>query len=109
MNLPALAKGRMCQIRVPNQCLASTETVVLCHYRITGLSGMSLKSPDWCAAYGCFRCHDIVDGRAGSWVEFPKWSRDLMLLEGVVRTQAILFEEGVLRVAASKSEAERVG
>lgn len=88
-----LARGRDCTIRVPQHCLRSPETVVLCHYRMSGLSGMGHKSPDWCAAYGCSACHDIVDGRSGSWKEFPMELRKWLLAEAVLRTLAILIEE----------------
>lgn len=92
--LRQLARGRDCQIRIPQRCLGSTETVVLCHYRLSGFSGIGLKSPDWCAAYGCFECHNIVDGRSGSWDEYPLELRKLFLAEAVLRTIAILLEEG---------------
>lgn len=54
---------------------------------------MGMKSPDWCAAYGCSACHDIVDGRAGDWKEFPLELRKLFLAEAVLRTLVILIEE----------------
>lgn len=93
-DLRKLARNRECQIRVPSHCLRDTFTVVLCHYRLAGLSGMGIKSPDWCAAYGCFNCHQIVDGQKNS--EFSHVERRLMLAEGVFRTQQILIDEGVL-------------
>jgi hypothetical protein len=104
LNLRDLARDRDCQIRVPNHCLRSTETVVGCHYRLTTFSGMSMKAEDWLLAYGCFMCHAIVDGQRNS--EFTLVERKLMLAEGVFRTQRILFAEGVLRVARNKTEAE---
>ncbi len=106
MNLRDLAKGRDCQIRIPGECLRATETVVLCHYRMSGLSGIGLKSPDWCAAYGCARCHDIVDGRRGSWIAFPLELRKLFLAEAVLRTLALLAEEGLLHVGKIKGLVE---
>lgn len=97
MNLTDLAKGRACEIRVPGEC-AARETVVFCHVRMGDISGLGLKAPDWLGAFGCMRCHDIVDGRAGSWVEFPQWYRDLALLEGTARTLVILVNEGIVYV-----------
>ena len=97
MNIPDLARGRACEIRVPGGC-ASRETTVFCHVRMPDLSGLGFKAPDWLGAFGCARCHDIVDGRAGSWVEFPQWARDLMLHEGTARTLVILANEGVIQV-----------
>lgn len=103
MNLRDLARGRDCLIRVPGECLRSPETVVLCHYRMSGLSGMGFKSPDWCAAYGCSKCHDIVDGRRGSWKTYPLELRKLFLAEGVLRTLTVLAEEGLLHVGKNKN------
>ncbi len=98
MNLRDLARGRDFLIRIPGECLRSTETVVLCHYRMSGFSGVGLKSPDWCAAYGCAACHDIVDGRRGSWDRYPLALRKLFLAEAVLRTLTLLAEEGFLHV-----------
>jgi hypothetical protein len=89
------AKGRECQIRIPNQCLGSTETVVLCHLRMTGISGFGIKAPSQLATFGCFRCHQIVDGQRNS--TYTADERRLFLLEGMARTQAIWIREGLLK------------
>jgi hypothetical protein len=96
-SLRKLAKGRECEIRIPNHCLRSNETVVLCHLRIAGLSGIGMKAPDLFGAYGCHRCHAICDGQINS--EFTYEERRLFLLEGMVRTQAILLREGKIGVS----------
>lgn len=96
MNLTKLARGRDCQIRVPNQCLRSTETVVFCHYRVIDISGAGMKSPDWLGAFGCWRCHGIVDGQLDS--IFTDGERRLMLAEATARTLVILINEGVIYV-----------
>lgn len=88
------ARGRDCEIRVPGHCLPGNETVVGCHVRMTGISGMGLKSPDFLIAYGCFACHQVVDGQRKS--EYTYEQRRLMLLEGMARTQVILWNEGKL-------------
>lgn len=100
-DLTRLAKGRACQIRIPGQC-SNEHTVVLCHYRMSSLSGLGIKAPNWLGSYGCFACHQIVDGRGGSWVEYPQWYRDLMLAEGIFRTLAILFDEGVIAIPGER-------
>lgn len=97
-DLRKLAKGRDCTIRVPGYCLRHPETVVLCHFRLIGISGMSMKSPDWLGAFGCFACHQVVDGQQKS--QFTVEQRRLMLAEGVFRTQLILADEGYLEIAA---------
>lgn len=95
-DLRKLARGQHCLIRVPGICTHTPETVVLCHYRMSGISGMGMKSPDLFGAYGCYACHAVVDGH-----QRCSWSRQellIMLAEGVFRTQLILLESGVLVV-----------
>lgn len=94
-NLRKVAQGRDCLIRVPGYCNGNPETTVLAHARLIGISGMSLKVPDALGAHGCSDCHDVVDGRRKT--EFTPEQRRLMLLEGVLRTQAVLIELGLLR------------
>ncbi len=87
INLRKLAKGQECMIRVPYYCSHNPETVVLCHSNLTGLSGMGMKAPDLCGAWGCSVCHDVVDFR----IKAPEFSRleiKLMHDEGIIRTLA---------------------
>ena len=88
-----MARGRECQIRIPQVCNGNPDTVVLCH--IAG-GGIARKQSDLFGAYGCSACHDAVDGRTCS--DFPKDLLKMWLLEGVIRTQQILIDEGVLDV-----------
>ena len=87
------AKNQQCQIRIPQVCLApGTDTVCLCH--LNG-AGWALKNLDIHGAYGCQRCHDVVDGRVKS-----GWDSDLIklwFLEGVIRTQEIMVKEGLIK------------
>lgn len=108
MNLTQLARGRLCEIRVPEECLRTCETVVLCHVRLPDVSGLGLKAPDWLGAFGCARCHDIVDGRAGDWIMYPQATRDLLLLEGTARTLVILVMEGVILVPDIEQRAPKL-
>lgn len=98
MNLRKQAKGRPCLIRVPHVCAPGpdNETVVGCHVRLIGVSGNGLKAPDLFIAFGCYQCHQVVDGQVPS--EYSYDERRLMLLEGMVRTQEILLREGAIRV-----------
>lgn len=80
-------------VRLPG-CLGASETVVLAHYRLAGLSGMGMKPSDLLGAWACAACHDAVDGRKPS--EMP---RDLLRLyhaEGVLRTIEALEREGTV-------------
>jgi Protein of unknown function (DUF1364) len=94
VDLTKLAKGQECRIRVPSYCNGNPDTSVWCHVRLSGISGMSLKSLDLFGAIGCNPCHDVVDGRTKT--TFSYGERRLMLLEGMLRTQAWLEENGIL-------------
>ncbi len=93
--LTKAARDRACQIRVPGYCCGNPETVVGCHVRMIGISGFGLKAPDVFIAWGCQSCHDVVDGRTKT--EFSYDERRLLLLEGMLRTQNILWREGLIR------------
>lgn len=101
MNLRKLAKGERCLVRAPGVCSGNSETTVLAHVRMIGLSGIGLKATDWFGAWACSTCHDVVDGRVHT-ARFTDDQRRLMLLEGMVRTQAELLKRGYL-LEAEKS------
>jgi Protein of unknown function (DUF1364) len=84
MNLRKLAKGQECQIRLEGICNFNPETTILAHFRISGISGMGIKSPDWLGAWACSDCHRHVDHHrdAQTQLDFAK---------GVFRTQAMVF------------------
>jgi Protein of unknown function (DUF1364) len=98
MNLRKLARGKPCQIRSA-VCNYDPETTVLAHYRLIGISGAGLKSPDVMGAWACSQCHALVDGQGKSFHEggLSKDARDLLLLEGVMRTQNELIKLGILK------------
>ena len=76
-------------------CNGNTATTVLAHFRMSGISGMSLKSPDLLAAFACSDCHDAIDRR-----RFMELDRDyvrLLHLEGVMRTQSFLIDQGKVK------------
>lgn len=95
MNLRKAAKGRGCMIRIPGVCNHNSETVVLCHVRLAGVSGMGMKSDDLLGAWGCSSCHAHVDGQA-SGSGFSREELRVMHLEGMIRTIAQLRREGIL-------------
>lgn len=92
MNFRKLAKGRECMVRVPNVCSFNPEETILAHVRLAGLSGIGIKANDLFASLCCARCHDFCDAR--SHPDAPRETRQLYLLEGVLRTQAIWLAEG---------------
>lgn len=91
--LRELARGEPCMVRVPGVCNHDRATTVLAHVRIIGVSGMSMKSPDWFGAWCCSACHDYVDHRGAAG---DPYSRRLALLEGMVLTQHEILKRGLL-------------
>lgn len=81
------AKGQPCLIRLPG-CApgADNETVVLCHYALSDISGAALKSPDDLAAFGCWHCHGVVDGRLPVPAGYTRDTVRLAFAEAVFRT-----------------------
>ncbi len=91
-NIRRSAKGEDCQIRICGHCNFDPETTVLCH--LNG-GGAGMKHNDIHAAYGCSSCHDVVDGRVRT--EFSKEDIQLMFYDGMVRTQKILIDKGLIK------------
>lgn len=95
INLRKEAKGRECQVRIPNVCNKNPETVVLAHLNCKRLFGVGVgqKVPDIFGAWACSACHAVLDGRGQVELGPPE---ELLLLhmEGVFRTMKILLDEG---------------
>ncbi len=95
INLRKEARGRPCMVCSP-VCTFDTETTVLAHVRMSGISGMGLKAPDLLGTWACYACHTLCDsGRYGD-VEMTRDDRDLLLLKGMARTQYELLRSGKL-------------
>ncbi|PHM68834.1 DUF1364 domain-containing protein [Xenorhabdus kozodoii] len=90
-NLRKEARDRECQVRLPGICNGNSETVVLAHYRMAGISGMGMKPHDLFGAWACSACHDEIDRRTRlTDADYAHMAH----LEGVIRTQSILLQEG---------------
>jgi len=93
VNLREHARGQFCAVRLPGICNGNAETTVLAHVRLSGISGMGLKSPDLLGAWACSSCHDEIDRRTRELeADFVK----LAFYEGILRTQAALIESEVV-------------
>jgi len=92
--LTKAARDRECQVRIPGVCNGNPETTVLAHYRMAGTCGVGIKPNDLQGAWACSACHDAVDSRSRTAFSYDELR--FMHLEGVVRTQAQLINEGVL-------------
>lgn len=78
-------------VRLPGVCNHNSETVVLAHVRMAGVSGIGLKADDLLGAWCCSNCHDAIDRRAHT--ELDRDYVRLAHLEGMVRTIAQLRKE----------------
>jgi hypothetical protein len=87
------ARGKDCALRL-GCCNSDADTTVLAHLRSSS-RGMGLKSPDWWGVYACSSCHDAIDGRAGSRVEFDSYD----LLRALHETQRQMFDDGLLAIS----------
>ena len=92
-------------IRRPGICNRDNTTTVLCHERVSGLSGAGLKAPDFFAAWGCSCCHDVVDGRVESALTYEQ--RRLALSEGVRSTQICLINAGIVVIVGEREPHDR--
>jgi hypothetical protein len=90
-DLREYARGQECMIRSP-VCNHDPETTVLAHYRMVGISGMGLKSPDLLGSWACSRCHAYCDEKTTA----GRPERDRLLLHGVIRTQYALIKADVV-------------
>ena len=89
------ARGENCQVRIPSICNHNPETVVLAH--LSG-GGMGAKRLDLHGAYCCSACHDAIDGRVAVSDIEPDTLR-LWFLQGMVRTQEIMVNEGLVKLS----------
>jgi len=94
-DLRKLARGKPCLVRLPG-CSGNCETVVLAHYRMSGICGMGMKPPDIFAAWCCDHCHSIADGRQRPPPNYTRNDVRLALAEGVIRTLYELDKMGEL-------------
>ena len=82
-------------VRIFGICNHNSETVVLAHIRIAGVSGMGMKSPDLIGAWACSACHDELDGRTRK----SGLTRDELRLahyDGMARTIMQLHKEDLI-------------
>ncbi|WP_125782876.1 DUF1364 domain-containing protein [Pseudoalteromonas rubra] len=87
------ARGQECQVRLPDVCNWNPETTVLAH--VGRGSGMGQKCDDIHATFACSDCHAEMD-RVTYRVE--KGFVDQCAYEGMVRTQIIWLEMGLIEV-----------
>ena len=79
-------------VRLAGVCNQDPETVVLAHVRMPGITGGGQKAPDLLGAWACSACHAYADGHKSN----TRTQRDF--LEGVIRTQYRLLQDGAIKI-----------
>ena len=89
--LRELARGRDCQVRLPG-CDGGgpSETTILAHIRMAGISGLGFKAPDALGAHCCAICHSYADTHHDA-------ETQLAFYKGVIRTIDLLIREGHIK------------
>lgn len=93
------ARGEECQVRLPAICNFDPSTTVFAH--ING-AGVALKALDFQGAYCCSKCHSVVDGHTRCGYDYDRY-----FLEGVIRTQVILYRKGLLLIKGEENGRKR--
>ena len=92
----ASAKGEDCTLNIAGVCNYDSSTVVLCHFP-SEWSGKGIKSPDYVAGYGCYACHQELDGH-----NLSDKDRDFYMRRSTYRTHARLIEKGLMTIKGMK-------
>jgi hypothetical protein len=58
------ARGEECTLHL-DCCTWDNEQTVYDHLRYFNQAGIGEKPDDLCGVYGCFACHNAIDGRSG--------------------------------------------
>jgi len=95
------AKGQDCTLNIAGVCNYDPETVVLAHLP-SEFGGMGKKSPDFCGAFCCSSCHDVLDGRqslggSNNMIDFIE-NKEWYMRRAMVRTWKVWIDEGYIEV-----------
>lgn len=90
------ARGQLCTVRIPGICNHNPKTTQPAHVTVKGLHGTATKMSNIHIAYACDSCHAVMDGRLQS--EYTRDDVKLMAFEGLIRTQQIMIDEGVINL-----------
>lgn len=85
------AQHYQCTLRLDG---CNAEPCCIAHYRVIGVSGMGMKSPDVVGAISCHTCHEQVDRRAG---KLTQEEIDAAFARGMARTLKIWDQNGYLK------------
>lgn len=98
------AEGEDCTLNIPGACNHDPTTTVLCHLPDES-HGMSRKSDDHCAVYGCDGCHSVIDGKRPGILRDLAWdgeNLDFYIHRAMVRTWRRMIEKGLVKIDGYK-------
>jgi len=95
--LRASAKGQPCTFQIPGICSHDSSTTVLCHLP-SEVKGLGNKSDDFHAAFGCAKCHEVIDNHRLSDADTLYFS-----MRGLQRTLHIWVQSGLVFVPQDTS------
>jgi len=102
------AEDENCTLMFPGSttCHADNRTTVLCHLRQFQGGGMGMKPDDFECVYGCFECHNILDGRT------PRTFDDATFWQciawAIIRTQRRLYAKGLIQFTTNETRRKPV-
>jgi hypothetical protein len=98
VKLPKLrksAKGQDCTLNVSGVCSYDPETVVLCHLP-DGSGGMGMKSDDLSSCFGCYDCHQVLDGHVRH--DFERGEKEFYMRRAQTRTFRKWLDMGIIKI-----------
>lgn len=91
----ASAKGENCTLSIPGVCNYDPDTVVFCHHN-DGTGGSNKFTGPLTGGYGCYSCHQIIDGRDDK--TWHKPDIEFFKRRSMIRTINRLIEKGLVKV-----------
>jgi len=83
------ARGEDCALRIPGVCNGDPATTILAHAPYRGRHGS--RKHDWFSSYACSDCHDAVDGRLRTNIDYRLYWHD-----AIHETQEKLIAKGLM-------------
>ena len=93
------AKDEDCTLNIVGSCLYRPETVVYCHFP-DGRGGSNRMKGPLHGGYGCYSCHQTIDGQND--ITVSKGDMEFYLRRSMNRTINRLIEKGLVTVKGLK-------
>ncbi|MCD6006885.1 nuclease domain-containing protein [Halomonas sp. IOP_31] len=91
------ARAERCTLEILGVCTHNEATTVLAHLPDES-HGISRKSDDLSAVFGCSSCHAVIDGSSADWPAGEYEHREWYMRRAQTRTWRRLLELGVITI-----------